>query len=85
MVRSFGTEISGNRRPKAELSPEQRIAIVYGKELGRSAISLAEEFGCGRTTIYDTWHRFQSHQTVDLLPRSGRPKLISPRAERQVY
>ena len=54
MVRSFGTEISGNRRPKAELSLEQRTAIIYGKELGRSAISLAEEFDCGRTTIYDT-------------------------------
>jgi transposase len=85
MARSFGTEISGNRRLRAELSTEQRSAIIIALEGGGSPTALAAEFGCARSAIYSTWERFQKHQTVESLPRSGRPSLISPRAKRQVY
>jgi hypothetical protein len=49
MVRSFGTEISGNRGPKAELSTEQRSAIIVALEGGGSPTALAAEFGCARS------------------------------------
>ncbi|KAJ5875758.1 uncharacterized protein N7473_013105 [Penicillium subrubescens] len=61
MVRCFGTEISGNRRLKAELSTEQRSAIIIALEGGGSPTVLATQFGCARSTIYDTLKRFQQH------------------------
>jgi transposase len=85
MVRSFGTEISGNRRLKAELSTEQRSAIITALEGGGSPTAVAAEFGCARSAIYSTWERFQQHHTVKSLPRSGRPTTISPRAKRHTY
>jgi transposase len=85
MVRCFGTEISGNRRPKAELSTTQRSAIIIALEGGGSPTALAAQFGCARSTIYDTQKRFQQHQSIESLPRSGRPSLISDRAKREVY
>lgn len=85
MERSFGTVISGNRRRKAELSPEQRTAIISKHESGHTPTKLACEFDCARSTIYDTLERFKQHNTVKSLPRSGRPIKISPRAARQIY
>jgi transposase len=85
MERSFGTVISGNRRRKAELSPEQRTAIISKHESGHTPTKLACEFDCARSTIYDTLERFKQHNTVKSLPRSGRPMKISPRAARQIY
>ncbi len=38
-----------------------------------------------RRAIYSTWNRFQQHQTVNSLPRNGRPSKISPLKERQIY
>ncbi|KAJ5566307.1 transcriptional regulator family: Helix-turn-helix and Homeodomain-like HTH [Penicillium sp. DV-2018c] len=63
-----------NRRQGAELSPEQRAAIIA-----------KHEDGCARSTIYDTLERFKQHNAVESLPRSGCPVKISNRAERQVY
>lgn len=85
MERSFGTEISGNRRPKAELSTEQRSAILAKLDIGQSPTKLATEFNCARSTIYDTKKRFQNHHQVESLPRSGRPRLTSDRTRRLVY
>ena len=57
-MRSFGTETSGNRRPKAELLPEQRAAIIYGHELGQNPTYLVKKFNCSRSTIYRTLERY---------------------------
>lgn len=82
MERSFDTVISGNRGRKAELSPEQRAAIVSKHEGGHTPTKLAREFACARSTIYDTLERFKQHNTVKSLPRSGRPVKVSCRAAR---
>ncbi|KAJ5555508.1 transcriptional regulator family: Helix-turn-helix and Homeodomain-like HTH [Penicillium sp. DV-2018c] len=74
-----------NRRQGAELSPEQRAAIIAKHEDGHTPTKLAREFGCARSTIYDTLERFKQHNAVESLPRSGCPVKISNRAERQVY
>lgn len=83
--RSFGTGISANRGRKAELSLEQRSAIIHAHELGRSPSKLVQEFGCARGTIYDTLNRFQQHRATQSLPRSGRAKSMSPRATHEVH
>ncbi|KAJ5129346.1 transcriptional regulator family: Helix-turn-helix and Homeodomain-like HTH [Penicillium bovifimosum] len=85
MERSFGTVISGNRRPNAELSPEHCAAIISKHEDGHKPTELTSEFGCARSTIYDTLNRFKQHNAVKSLPRSGCPVKISRRAERQIH
>jgi transposase len=84
-MRSFGTEISGNRRPKSELSPEARSAILYGLELGQSPSQLARKFEVNRPTIYDTKNRFLRHHTTKSRPRKGRPQKLSKATKRWVY
>ncbi|KAF7128242.1 hypothetical protein CNMCM5793_002784 [Aspergillus hiratsukae] len=84
-MRSFGTEISGNRRHQAELSPETRAAILDGLENQRSPTQLAKEFGVSRRTIYKTKERFQQHKTLKSRPRTGRPQKLSAAAKRYIY
>ncbi|KAL3413305.1 hypothetical protein V8F44DRAFT_633206 [Aspergillus fumigatus] len=66
---SFGTEISGNRRPRAELSSEMRAAILHGLEKQISPTQMAKEF----------------HYTLKLRPCSGRPHKLSPSAKHYIY
>ncbi|KAJ5626390.1 hypothetical protein N7510_002699 [Penicillium lagena] len=42
-MRRFGTGISGNRKPKAELSPETRSAIIYSLRKGISPTRIARD------------------------------------------
>ena len=44
MRRSFGTEISGNRRPRGELSEVVRAGIIAESEAGISKLEIAEEY-----------------------------------------
>jgi DNA invertase Pin-like site-specific DNA recombinase len=81
-MRSFGTEISGNRRPKSELSPEARSAILYGPELRQSPSQLARNFEVNRSTIYDTKNRFLRHHTTVPRPRKGGPQKLSEATKR---
>jgi transposase len=84
-MRSFGTEISGNRRPKAELLSESRAAILYGLENQGSPTQLAKEFGVSRCTIYKTKKRYEQHQTLVSRPRAGRPHKLSASTKRYIY
>jgi transposase len=84
-MRSFGTEISGNRRPAQELSPEARSAILYGLEAGESPTELARKFKVNRSTIYDTKKRFLQHNTTKSRPRKGRPQKLNETTKRWVY
>ncbi|THC88386.1 hypothetical protein EYZ11_012163 [Aspergillus tanneri] len=84
-MRSFGTEISGNRRPNQELSRDARAAIVYGLSVGQSPTRLAEQFNCTRSTIYDTKKRFLQHNTTKSRPRKGRPQKLTKSTKRYVY
>lgn len=60
-MRGFGQEISGNRGKNAELSIEQRSAIIYTVENGISATKIATDFGITRNTVYTTIKRFKQH------------------------
>ena len=57
MQRSFGTQISGNRRPKAELSEVARAGIVAASEAGVSKLKIAADYRVNRSTVYDTINR----------------------------
>jgi transposase len=84
-MRTFGTEISGNRRFKEELSPEARSVILYGLEHGQSVTELARKFKVARSTIYNTKKRFIQHNTTKSRPRKGRPQKLNETTKRWVY
>ena len=54
MQRSFSTQISRNRRPKAELSEVARARIIAASEAGVLKLKIAADYGVNRSTIYDT-------------------------------
>ena len=54
MQRSFSTEISGNRRPGAELLETARAGIIAVLEAGVSKLEIAVEYRMNWSTIYDT-------------------------------
>jgi transposase len=77
MRRSFGQEISGNRGRGAELTPQARTAIIAKLEAGCTHKELAQEFGCSRRTIRNTFNRWKNHNTTQSLPRKGRPEKLN--------
>ena len=54
MQHSFGTQISGNRRPGAELSEVIRAGIITKSEAGVLKLKIAAEYRVNRSTVYDT-------------------------------
>jgi hypothetical protein len=54
MQRSFGTQISGNRRPGTELLEAARAGIIAASEAGVLKPEIAAEYCVNRSTIYDT-------------------------------
>ncbi len=82
MRRSFGQEISGNRRPKAELTPATRAALLAKHEAGVSRAELAHEFDVHPSWVYKTIKRWNNHKTLKSLLRSGRPEKLTRREKR---
>ena len=82
MRRSFGQEISGNRRPKAELTPAARAALLAKHEAGVSRAELAHEFNVHPSCVYKTIKRWSNHKTLKSLLRSGRPEKLTRREKR---
>ena len=54
MQRSFGTEISGNRRPRAELSDIQRAGILSAVEAGEEKTKITAKYRVTSRVIYNT-------------------------------
>ena len=53
MQRSFGTQISGNRRPGAELSEVARARIIPTLKAGVLKPEIAVDHRVNRLTVYD--------------------------------
>ena len=83
--RSFGQEISGNRQPNAELSSAQRAAIISKVEAGVLHKDIAAEFQITTKSIQRTLKRWKTYQTLESLPQSGRPKVVSCCKKRALY
>ena len=54
MQRSFGTEISGNRRPGAGLLETVRAGIIAASEAGVLKLKIAAQYRMNWLTVYDT-------------------------------
>ena len=53
MQRLFRTQISRNRRPRAELLEVARAGIITKSEARVSKLEIAAEYRVNRSTIYD--------------------------------
>ena len=84
-MRSFGTEISGNRRLTSELSPELCSAILYGLSIQKSPTQLATEFNVTCSTIYWTKNWWLATKTTKSRPRKGRPRKSSQSSKQYIY
>jgi transposase len=76
-MRSFGTEISGNRGRGCELSSAQRTAILEAVDAGKKKAAIAREFGCSTRVVFNTIQRWKDHKTVESLPRLGQPPKLN--------
>lgn len=83
-LRVFGTEISGNRRKDEHLSPETRASICACVAAGQKKAEIARAFRVDRATIYRTLQRFLERNDFKSRPRTGRPKALDARGERQL-
>jgi hypothetical protein len=54
MQHLFSTEISGNRRPGAEISEIARAGIIAASEAGVLKLEIAAEYRVNWSTIYNT-------------------------------
>ena len=54
MQRSFGTEISGNRRPRAEPLETARAGIIAASEARVLKLEIAAEYRVNWSTVYNT-------------------------------
>jgi transposase len=82
MQRSFGTQISGNRRPGTELLEAARAGIIAASEAGVSKPEIAAEYRVNRSTVYDTINRWKNHHTLESLPRPGQPEKLTRHQKR---
>ncbi|KAJ5563087.1 hypothetical protein N7535_002469 [Penicillium sp. DV-2018c] len=69
---------------KAQLSTEQRPAIVYAHKDGATQTKLAADFGCTRKTIYNTLQRHSEEGKLENREKSGRPPIFDTRATRLI-
>ena len=84
-MRSFGTEISRNRRPKSDLSPEAWVAIIYGLENQQSLTILAKQFHCSQFTIYWTKNTYKSTKTLQNWKWTGCLMKLSHAEQHYIY
>jgi DNA invertase Pin-like site-specific DNA recombinase len=82
---SFGTEISGNRRPGGELLKETRAAIIYALATSKSLTKIATEFRVSRRVVYNTKNRWITTKILETRPRTGRPLKVGQSTVRYIY
>lgn len=82
--RRFGTVISGNRQRNQEINPVLRLAIISAVTGGQRKSAVARQFQLPRSTIQSLIDRYNATQSVHSKPRSGRPKVLTPRGVRTI-
>jgi transposase len=83
--RSFGTEISANRRSNGELSTNARNSIISKYEAGASTTELAAEFSVTSQCVRNTLCRYSKTGSNASRPRAGRHPILSARDSRTLY
>ena len=83
-ARAFGTEIFGNRGINDEIKLDIRTAILAAVHAGRAQSDVATDSGASRMSVSRILRRFNTNGEILSKPRSGRPKVLSPRNLRAV-
>jgi hypothetical protein len=84
-MRAFGTEISGNQRPRGKLLKETRAAIIYALATGKSPTKIMTEFRVSRRVVYNTKNHLITTKTLKTRPRTGRLLKVSQLTARYIY
>ena len=82
-IRQFGLAISGNRRRKEELSPEDRAEILAAVSSGKSQQSVARDFNASPSSITYTINHWNTHHTLKSQARKGHPQVLTPSNKRK--
>lgn len=82
--RSFGTEISANRRRNCEFTPVQKAVMVEKLSSGKSHRNVAAEFNTTPSTTHAIFKRWRVDKTLEKKPRSGRPHILSRSEKRYI-
>lgn len=72
-------------RKGKELSSDVKQIIVDLMLQGRKASEIAEMFDINRSTVGRIWEKFKSNESVENKQRSGRPRLVDERGDRQLF
>lgn len=75
--RSFGAEISGNRRFNCEFTSEQRAAIVPEIRAGKTLTEVAADYHTTPSTVYKTKRRWESYLSNASRPRKWCPRKLT--------
>ena len=67
-----------------ELSESERRIIVGQYRAGVKQRDIAVNMHCSQSTVSRTISKFRNHQTLKNLPKSGRPKVTTPREDRSM-
>ncbi|OCK78283.1 hypothetical protein K432DRAFT_302343, partial [Lepidopterella palustris CBS 459.81] len=70
-VTSLGTEISGNRDRKWELSRCKRVGILSAFKTGIRKAPVTREYGCSARTVFNTTNRWTNYQiSTNIWPKA---------------
>jgi len=65
------------------LTPKTRGAIIYGYNCGHSSRTIAEQLGCGKSTVNDILKRFCETHSLTPRKQTGRPPLLDLPAQQK--
>ncbi|KAK3540302.1 hypothetical protein QTP70_029601, partial [Hemibagrus guttatus] len=65
-------------------SPQLEVTNLPIYQSGKGYKAISKVLGLSRTTVRAIIYNWRKHGTVENLPRSGRPRKITPRAQRQL-
>jgi transposase len=63
----------------ARLTEAQRLQVIALKGGRLKNREVARQVGCSDKQVARVWKKYQEHGTIQDLPRSGRPKVYTPR------
>jgi hypothetical protein len=83
-IRSFGTEISGNRMRGGELSEAQRVYCLAQVEVGVPTSKVAEALSCTQRYVQKTVARWKATSSTTSQVKMGRPSILTSRDHRRL-
>lgn len=69
---------------KKETSWEARQLVIWHSAKGKTQQAIADSLHMKRSTVRDILLRFNKEQRIENIPRTGRPRKLTPREERNI-